>query len=67
MQQAPAQAPQSSSDQPSGNTSRRASTTTQNMPDQPGRQTPTSSRQREDLSDIDVRALLQKHEELRMF
>lgn len=38
----------------------------QNMPE-PGRNTPTSNRLREDPSEIDVRALLQKHEELRMF
>lgn len=68
MQQASAQAPPSSSnDQLSGSSSRRGSATAHNMPDQPGRQTPTSNRQREDPGDIDVRALLQKHEELRMF
>lgn len=66
MQQASAQVPQPSNDQPSGSNSRRGSNT-QIMPDQPGRQTPTSNRQREDLGDIDVKALLQKHEELRMF
>lgn len=70
MQQASVQAPPpppSSNDQPSGSSSRRGSATTHNMPDQPGRQTPNSTRQREDPGDIDVRALLQKHEELRMF
>ncbi|KAJ5231865.1 uncharacterized protein N7469_006453 [Penicillium citrinum] len=62
MQQASAQVP---NDQQSETSSRRGSATSRNMPDQPGRQTPTSNtRSREDLGDIDVRALLQKHEEL---
>ncbi|KAK5787977.1 hypothetical protein VI817_010473 [Penicillium citrinum] len=65
MQQASAQVP---NDQQSETSSRRGSATSRNMPDQPGRQTPTSNtRSREDLGDIDVRALLQKHEELRMY
>lgn len=46
--------------------SNRRSSTSQNMPE-PGRNTPTPNRIREDPSEIDVRALLQKHEELRMF
>jgi hypothetical protein len=68
MQQASAQAlPPISNDQPSGSSSRRGSATAHNMPDQPGRQTPTSNRQRADPGDLDFQALLQKHEELRMF
>jgi hypothetical protein len=38
--------------------------TAQTMPE-PGRGTPTGTRTIEDPSEIDVRALLQKHEELR--
>ncbi|CAI7585465.1 hypothetical protein N7533_009019 [Penicillium manginii] len=65
MQQASAQAlPPISNDQPSGSSSRRGSATAHNMPDQPGRQTPTSNRQRADPGDLDFQALLQKHEEL---
>lgn len=43
----------------------RRSSTSQNMPE-PSRNTPSQNRIREDPSEIDVRALLQKHEELRM-
>lgn len=43
----------------------RRDSASQNMPE-PGRNTPTSNRSREEPSEIDVRALLQKHEELRM-
>jgi hypothetical protein len=46
-----------------GDSDRRGSTV-QTMPE-PGRGTPTGTRTLEDPSEIDVRALLQKHEELR--
>lgn len=69
MQQASAQAQQPSSDRPTDTqgASRRGSTAqtqSQNMPEQ-GRQTPTNARARDDVGDIDVRALIQKHDELR--
>lgn len=63
-----AQGQQTSNDRSQGSqqdNSRRGSAS-QNMPE-PGRNTPTPNRTREDPSEIDVRALLQKHEELRMF
>lgn len=71
MQQASAQAqqpppPPPPTDRPSETpqASRRGSTV-QNMPE-PGRQTPTNNRARDETSDLDVRALIQKHDELRM-
>lgn len=63
-----AQSQQTSNDRSQGSqqdSSRRGSAS-QNMPE-PGRNTPTPNRTREDPSEIDVRALLQKHEELREF
>lgn len=78
MQQASSQVPPSQSqpqsqqqppptpianDRAPGDSSRRGSTA-QTMPE-PGRGTPTGTRTIEDPSEIDVRALLQKHEELR--
>lgn len=65
MQQASAQAQQPSTDRPSETpqASRRGSVV-QNMPEQ-GRQTPTNNRTRDESSDPDVRALIQKHDELR--
>lgn len=67
MQQAQGQ--QTANDRPQGSqqgSSNRRGSATQNMPE-PGRNTPTPNRTREDPGEIDVRALLQKHEELRMF
>lgn len=66
MQQAQGQ--QLSNERPQGSQqdSNRRGSATQNMPE-PGRNTPTPNRTREDPGEIDVRALLQKHEELRMF
>ena len=70
MQQASAQAPQAQ--QSSGgqhDSSRRGSTAqnnSQNMPEQQqSRSTPSGSRTRDDLENLDIRALIQKHDELR--
>ncbi|KAJ5593875.1 uncharacterized protein N7459_000083 [Penicillium hispanicum] len=67
MQQSPAQAPQPqnqppSNEQPPQDSGRRGSTT-QAMPE-PGRQTPTGNRARDEPADVDIRALIQKHDEL---
>lgn len=61
-----AQGQQTSNDRSQGSQqdNGRRGSTSQNMPE-PGRNTPTPNRTREDPSEIDVRALLQKHEELR--
>lgn len=78
MQQASALVPpgQQSNDRPSGqqDSSRRGSATQpqpqgqpQNMPSEPARSTPSGTRTREELENIDVRALIQKHDELRKF
>lgn len=67
MQQAQGQ--QTANDRPQGSqqgSSNGRSSAAQNMPE-PGRNTPTPNRTREDPGEIDVRALLQKHEELRMY
>ncbi|KAJ5930211.1 hypothetical protein N7466_005704 [Penicillium verhagenii] len=66
MQQASAQAiPQGqSTDRLSGQQERRGSTT-QNMPtEQHSRNTPTGPRTRDELENLDIRALIQKHDEL---
>lgn len=65
--QAQVQAQQAQSDRSSGQDSSRRGSTTQPVPAVEGRNTPTPNRLREDPENIDVRALLQKHEELRKF
>lgn len=59
------QAQQAQNDRPSGQDGSRRGSTTQPVPAVEGRNTPTPNRVREDPENIDVRALLQKHEELR--
>ncbi|KAJ6014848.1 hypothetical protein N7540_009439 [Penicillium herquei] len=66
MQQA-AQAPPPGqpTDRPSGQDCSRRGSTAQNMPtEQQTRNTPTGSRTREDLENLDFRTLIQKHDEL---
>jgi hypothetical protein len=54
---------QRSTGSPQQNCSRQGSVSN-NMPD-PGRSTPTNTHRREDSGEVDVRALIQKHDELR--
>lgn len=54
---------QKSAGSPQQNRSRQGSVSN-NMPD-PGRSTPTNTHRREDSGEVDVRALIQKHDELR--
>ncbi|KAJ5651737.1 hypothetical protein N7507_009163 [Penicillium longicatenatum] len=63
MQQASQATPQAQSTDRSGQQERRGSAA-QNMPTEHTRNTPTGSRTRDDLENLDVRALIQKHDEL---
>jgi hypothetical protein len=62
-----AQPQQAQSELPPGQDGSRRGSTTQPVPGVEGRNTPTPNRVRDDPENIDVRALLQKHEELRKF
>ncbi|KAJ5125212.1 hypothetical protein N7526_007389 [Penicillium atrosanguineum] len=64
QQQVQAQAQPAQNDRSSGQDSSRRGSTTQPVPAVEGQNTPTPNRVREDPENIDVRALLQKHEEL---
>ena len=59
------QAQQAQTERSSGQDGSRRGSATQPVPVAEGRNTPTPSRVREDPENIDVRALIQKHEELR--
>ncbi|KAJ5549531.1 hypothetical protein N7513_006765 [Penicillium frequentans] len=62
MQQASQATPQAQSTDRSGQ--ERRGSTAQNMPTEHTRNTPTGPRTRDDLENLDVRALIQKHDEL---